>query len=143
MSKSISYHPFLLDNLKDPNYAALYLETHLEEDEFEFDPELLKMALRNVLEALGDSHLTAEQIKIYEQFLDKLLTMPAGIGIYNLGLWLKALGLKIAVTVDKEGKNVVENLPSLNGDNKEKYEGVLTKVPDVETENSRGEAFGQ
>ncbi|WP_287707868.1 MULTISPECIES: hypothetical protein [unclassified Microcystis] len=38
MSKSISYHPFLLDNLKDPNYAALYLETHLEEDEFEFDP---------------------------------------------------------------------------------------------------------
>jgi len=77
MSKSISYHPFLLDNLKDPNYAALYLETHLEEDEFEFDPELLKMALRNVLEALGDSHLTAEQIKIYEQFLDKLLTMPA------------------------------------------------------------------
>jgi len=62
MSKSISYHPFLLDNLKDPNYAALYLETHLEEDEFEFDPELLKMALRNVLEALGDSHLTAEQI---------------------------------------------------------------------------------
>ncbi|BAG02291.1 MULTISPECIES: hypothetical protein [Microcystis] len=101
------------------------------------------MALRNVLEALGDSHLTAEQIKIYEQFLDKLLTMPAGIGIYNLGLWLKALGLKLAVTVDKEGKNVVENLPSLNGDNKEKYEGVLTKVPDVETENSRGEAFGQ
>ncbi len=31
----------------------------------------------------------------------------------------------------------------LNRDNKEKYKAVLTKVPDVETENSRGEAFGQ
>jgi putative addiction module killer protein len=58
--------------------------THLEEDEFEFDPELLKMALRNVLEALGDSHLPAEQIGIHEQFLDKLLKMPAEIAIYNL-----------------------------------------------------------
>jgi len=91
----------------------------------------------DIMEALRRYHSllvgerTAEQIKIYEQFLDKLLTMPAGIGIYNLGLWLKALGLKLAVTVDKEGKNVVENLPSLNGDNKEKYEGVLTKVPDL------------
>lgn len=134
MSKSISYQPFLLDNLKDLNYAALYLETHLEEDEFEFDPKLLKMALRNVLEALGDSHLPAEQIGIHEQFLDKLLTMPAEIAIYNLGIWLKALGLKLTVTVDKEEKNLVENLPSLNADNKEKYEAVLAKVPDVEPE---------
>ena len=134
MSKSISYQPFLLDNLKVLNYAALYLETHLEEDEFEFDPELLKMALKNVLEALGDSHLPAEQIGIHEQFLDKLLTMPAEIAIYNLGIWLKALGLKLTVTVDKEEKNLVENLPSLNADNREKYEAVLAKVPDVEPE---------
>ena len=134
MSKSISYYPFLLDNLKDPNYAALYLETHLEEDEFEFDPELLKMALRNVLESLGNSHLPAEQIEIHKQFLDKLLTMPAGIGIYNLGIWLKALGLKLTVTVAQEEKNVVEILPSLNADNRKKYEAVLGKVPDVEPE---------
>ena len=60
--------------------------------------------------------------------------MPAGIAIYNLGIWLKALGLKLTVTVDKEEKNVVENLPSLNADNRKKYEAVLAKVPDVEPE---------
>ena len=48
---SDSYQDYLISRLQDPHYAAIYLETHLEEEILE--PELLKLALQNVLQALG------------------------------------------------------------------------------------------
>ncbi|HAG82036.1 MAG TPA: hypothetical protein DCL61_12925 [Cyanobacteria bacterium UBA12227] len=43
MPKSLPYHDFLISHLKDPNYAAVYLETHFELDEGEEpEPELLR-----------------------------------------------------------------------------------------------------
>jgi len=42
------YQDYLISWLKDPAYAALYLETHMEEDE-DNEPELLRQAFDNVL----------------------------------------------------------------------------------------------
>ncbi len=91
---SDSYHDFLISNLKDPNYAAVYLETHLEEQEPE--PELLKLALSHVAEALGES---SEQAKQRQQELDAVLSDLGSLGIYKLNNWLNALGLRLTVTV--------------------------------------------
>lgn len=43
---SDSYQDYLISRLKDPTYAALYLETHVEEDE-DNEPELLRQAFDN------------------------------------------------------------------------------------------------
>ncbi len=102
MPKSVSYHPFLISNLQDKSYAALYLETHLEEDEDEFEPELLRLALSHVLEALGESKMSPEQVKSHYKKLDELFAQGGGEAISNLGLWLNALGLKLTVTVGAE-----------------------------------------
>jgi DNA-binding phage protein len=50
--KSISYHSSVIERLKNPAYAAAYLNAILEEVDPE--PDLLKSALLNIAEALGD-----------------------------------------------------------------------------------------
>ena len=53
MAKSNNYHQYLIESLKDEKEAANYLWGILQEEQPE--PQLLEMALNNVLEALGDS----------------------------------------------------------------------------------------
>ncbi len=96
MPKSLSYHDFLISHLKDLSYSALYIEAILEEKNPE--PELLKMALSNVAEALNEQHMTPEQAKLHLEKLDELLSQPGAEAIYNLGNWLNALGLKLTVS---------------------------------------------
>jgi DNA-binding phage protein len=100
MPKSLPYHEFLISHLKDPSYAAVYLETHFELEEGEEpDPKLLKLALSHVAEALGEQNMTPEQAKLHLEKLDELLSKTGSEAIYNLGAWLNAFGLKLTVTV--------------------------------------------
>lgn len=98
---SDSYHDYLASRLKDPSYAALYLETHFEEEEYP-DPGLLKLALSDVLEALSRSNLSLEQTERQSQKLDKILSQQGSDVIYGLSQWLNELGLKLTVTVAKQ-----------------------------------------
>jgi DNA-binding phage protein len=59
MLKSLPYHDFLISHLKDSSYAAGYLEVLFEEQDPE--SELLKLALSNVAEALGEHNISPEQ----------------------------------------------------------------------------------
>jgi len=95
---SDSYHDYLVSRLKDPSYAALYLETHFEERE-DPDPGLLKLALNNVSEALSQTKLTSEQIELHHRELDKILSQQGSDVIYGLSQWLEGLGLKLTVAV--------------------------------------------
>lgn len=110
MPASDSYHDSLIESLKDPYYAAVYLETHLEGDEYEFEPELLKLALSHVLEALGSQILTPEQMIIQIKQLEELMEKPALEGINYLASLLQSLGLKLTVTVAPE-------MPAINHQN--------------------------
>jgi DNA-binding phage protein len=98
---SDSYHDYLVSRLKDPSYAALYLETHFEEEETP-DPALLKLALSNVLEALSRSNLSPEQTERHSQKLDKILSQQGSDVIYGLSQWLNELGLKLTVAVAEQ-----------------------------------------
>lgn len=113
MPKSLPYQEFLISRLKDPSYAASYLETHFELEENEKpEPELLQLALNNIVEALGELNLTPEQVKQHYEKLDELLSKPGNEAIYSLGNWLKALGLKLTVTVRENGNNQTQNTAS-------------------------------
>ncbi|HAG82037.1 MAG TPA: transcriptional regulator [Cyanobacteria bacterium UBA12227] len=103
MHKSLPYHDFLILQLKDPSYAALYIEAILEEEDPE--PELLRLALSHVAEALT----SPEQTKQHLEKLDELLSKPGSEAIYSLGTWLNALGLKLTVTVSDEAKDKLKN----------------------------------
>ena len=98
MPKSLPYHPFLIESLrKKPELTAAYITATLEEEEPE--PELLKRALSDVAEALGQPKMTPEQYELHLKKLDELLSQQGSDAIYNLGTWLNALGLKLTVAV--------------------------------------------
>jgi DNA-binding phage protein len=101
MTKSLPYHPFLIESLrKKPKLPAAYITATLEEKDPE--PELLKMALRDVAEAIGQPKMSPEQYEFHLKQLDELLLHQGSDTIYNLGIWLKALGLKLTVAVCAE-----------------------------------------
>ncbi|MEG4394823.1 transcriptional regulator [Microcoleus sp. BROC3] len=98
MPKSLPYHPFLIESLrKKPELAAAYITVTLEEEEPE--PELLKRALSDVAEGLGQPKMTPEEYELHLKKLDELLSQQGSDAIYNLGTWLNALGLKLTVAV--------------------------------------------
>ncbi len=100
MPKSLPYHDFLMAQLKDPSYAAVYLETHFELDEDEEpDEALIRLALSHVAEALGQPKMPPQQYELHLKKLDELLSLQGSDTIYNLGTWLNALGLKLTVAV--------------------------------------------
>ena len=113
MPTSDSYHDYLISHLKDPSYASVYLETHfeLEEDE-DPDPELLRLALSHVAEALGEQNMPSEQAKLHLEKLDELLSQGGSEVIYSLINWLNALGLKLTVTVCEEAQDKSANSTS-------------------------------
>lgn len=108
MPKSLPYHPFLIESLsKNPQLAAAYITATLEEEAPE--PELLKRALGDVAEALGQPKMTAEQYESHLKKLDELLSKQGSDAIYHLGSWLKALGLKLTVAVCTDTEDNTEN----------------------------------
>jgi DNA-binding phage protein len=92
---SKSYHEFLIASLQDSKEAASYISALFEEQDPE--PELLKLILSNVLEALAKSTLLPEASREHRAKLDEILSQPGSEAIYNLATWLKALGLKLQV----------------------------------------------
>lgn len=92
MPKSLPYRDYLIKALKDPMHAASYIEAILEEKDPE--PNLLKAALQDVAEALGNEQQLAK--------LDRILSVEGSAEIYNLSLWLEELGLKLTVTVKSD-----------------------------------------
>lgn len=113
MPKSLPYHPFLIESLrKKPELAAAYITATLEEEAPE--PELLKRALSDLAEALGQPKMSPEQYELHLKTLDELLSQQGTDAIYNLGTWLNALGLKLTVAIctDTEDNNVNAEIPA-------------------------------
>jgi DNA-binding phage protein len=105
MAKSLPYQEFLISHLKEPSYAAGYIEALFAEKNPE--PELIRLVLLNVAEALSEQNMTPEQAKLHLKKLDELLSQCGSEAIYNLGTWLNSLGLKLTVTVaDKADHNI-------------------------------------
>ncbi|XHX76936.1 MAG: DNA-binding protein [Stenomitos frigidus ULC029] len=100
MSASDTYRDFLIQSLQDPEEAAAYLEAILEEANP--DPELSKVALLGIAEALSDVDDASEKRKFYSKTLDEILSQSGGQEIYGFTNWLNSLGLKLTVTVAEQ-----------------------------------------
>ncbi|MEG5176057.1 transcriptional regulator [Microcoleus sp. B3-D7] len=104
MPKSLPYHPYKISNLKDPAYSAGYLTEIFEEEEGDLELKIMRKALRDVFEALGEPNMSAEDAKFHLEKLDVLLSPEGTATIYALAHWLKVLGLKLTVAVDEGEK---------------------------------------
>ncbi|HEY9832976.1 MAG TPA: transcriptional regulator [Stenomitos sp.] len=95
MPTSDSWQDALIESLKDPLEAAGYIEAILEEKDPE--PELLRAALKDVVDArVQMNNLSAKANLCYEQ-LDKFLLETGGAEIYGLVELLDKLGFRIAI----------------------------------------------
>jgi DNA-binding phage protein len=98
---SISYEDYFITHLQDPSYAALYLETHMEEDE-DNEPELLQQAFDNVLQALSPCRMSPGDVEVQRQKLHDILSESGSQAIYDLAVWLNKLGLQLTVKVQDQ-----------------------------------------
>lgn len=83
------------DLLKDPEYAAVYLEEILNQG----DTELFKLALKNVASArLGSMSAVAEKTELAREALYRSLSKTGNPRFETLTKVLEASGLRLSVT---------------------------------------------
>ena len=95
MSKlSRPYQDQLLEDLKDPEEAASYLDAALEEG----SNELFLLALQSVAEAHGIKKLS-EQAHLNRESIYQMLSDPENPQLSNLSVILGSLGLRLAIEI--------------------------------------------
>lgn len=97
MKASRPFRDTLIDQLKDPNSAALYLEEALAAG----DAAAFKLALRNVAEArLGGMSALSERAGLNRESLYRALSKRGNPTLQTLTRVMQALGLRISVTAE-------------------------------------------
>ncbi|MEK0195599.1 transcriptional regulator, partial [Microcoleus anatoxicus] len=108
-NESVPYHPLKIKSLKDPLFAVAYLTEIFEEEEGDLETGIMRKALRDVFEALGEPSMSADDAKLHLEKLDSLLSQNGMATIYALANWLKVLGLKLTVAVVQEDEGEEES----------------------------------
>jgi len=113
IEKTRSYQEYLIESLKDPSEAALYIWAILQEKNPE--PELLSSALQDVSEALGKANLSEKEAKIHLEKLNELKNKQGSDAIYFLSDWLKELNLTLTVIDEQQyyTKNIFMDLAKI------------------------------
>jgi probable addiction module antidote protein len=89
------YEDGLAASLTDPDEAAAYLNAALEED----DQEVFLLALRDIAEARGFSHV-AQDASLNRENLYRMLSATGNPQLSSLNALLRSMGLRLAVEVD-------------------------------------------
>ena len=96
MARSTNYYDDLKDSFqKNPLEAATYLEVVIEEG----DPKMLRVALKNVLEAYGGVNNLSPTAKSHYQKLDLTLSNTGFPELYSLVNLLDEIGFQLAVNL--------------------------------------------
>jgi probable addiction module antidote protein len=94
MAKSIDYHDYLIETLKDPSEAAGYLNAALDEGDIDGFLE----ALRNVVEAHGGMTKLSEKAFKGRNSLYKTISGKGNPYLRNTNEILHTLGFHLSVT---------------------------------------------
>lgn len=90
---SAAYEEVLLEDLKDPTEAAVYLEAALEDA----DPSVFLLALRQVAQAQGMANV-ARKAHVGRESLYKTLSENGNPELRTINRLLHAMGLRLSVT---------------------------------------------
>lgn len=94
--RSVSYEAGLVERLKDPDYAATYLNAHLADSSDGETAEEFLTALRDVATAQGIGGV-AKKAKLGRESLYKMLSKTGNPKLSTLAVVLKTLGLQLVV----------------------------------------------
>jgi probable addiction module antidote protein len=94
MSATVKHDDWLLEQLKDAEFAAEYLNAASEDD----DPKTYLTALRKVVEARGGMAAIAEKSHLSRETLYRTLSTRGNPTIKTLTAVLKATGLRFSVS---------------------------------------------
>ncbi len=97
--KSVSYEEGLIKRLKNPEYAAGYLEACMNDKEGDAE-ELFLIALRDVAKAFGFSNI-AKKAHLGRESLYKALSKKGDPRLSTLTSVLDVVGLKLSVQLKK------------------------------------------
>lgn len=92
--RSVNHDEWIKEKLKDPDFAAEYLNAAADED----DSRIYLTALRQVVEARGGIKEIAEKTQLSKETLYRTLSSRGNPTIKTLSAVLRAAGLKMAVT---------------------------------------------
>ena len=96
MSNLKSYDQDLIERLRDPEYAAAYLNAVLSDDEEAGVEERFLIALRDVAKAHGISQIS-EESDLNRQNLYKILSENGNPELRTLTILLGTIGLRLSV----------------------------------------------
>lgn len=97
MSKSKSYHAELIEGLRDPIEAEEYLNAALEEE----DPRAVLGGVEKCGRGPRGVTQLAEKTRLNREHLYKMLSERGNHELKSLEALLRALGFRLAVTVNK------------------------------------------
>ena len=89
----VAYEPWLIEQLKDPNEAAAYLEAAIEDG----DQAALMLALRRVAQALGGVSKIARKSRLTREATYRMLSASGNPELRSLTAILGAAGLRLSV----------------------------------------------
>ena len=90
---SVSYEALLIEQLKDPEEAAAYIEAAIEDG----DQAVLMLALRHVAQALGGVSEIARKSKLTREATYRMLSKTGNPELRSLTAILGAAGLRLSV----------------------------------------------
>lgn len=96
MKPSVSYKTYLLEDLKDPETAARFLNAVLETGH----REAFLSSLRDVVAAHGGISKMARKTKLHRQTLHRILSSSGNPEIESLERILSVIGLRLFVGID-------------------------------------------
>jgi DNA-binding phage protein len=105
------YHDFIIEKLKNSEHAAGFLTAILEEENPE--PELLKNAIAQVIEAKYQNQDLSNEAKLCYEKLNHLLTESGCAEIYGFIELLNSLGFEISIHVKEYITQVEEEEPAI------------------------------
>lgn len=87
----------MLDSLKDPEEAKLYLQVALDDYQETGDAAALLLALRYIAQARGGLTQLSKTSKIGRQYLYRLLSKEGNPRLNSFGALLKGLGYRLLI----------------------------------------------
>lgn len=100
INNTTSYHDELIESLKKPKEANVYLRLAMEEYQDDGNVEALLVALRNITEAKGGMGQLARKTHLNRQSLYQVLSKNGNPRLDTFDLILKALGYRLAIQPD-------------------------------------------
>lgn len=101
LKNTASYHDELIESLKNPKEADLYLRIAMDEYQEDGDTEALLVALRNIAEVRGGMSQLAKKTHLNRQNLYHVLSEKGNPTLDTFGLILRGLGYKLSIQPDE------------------------------------------